>query len=177
MWVLCGRASSTGRAVPYQSLTGALLHGLRSRPMAGAMEAHGVRAGLATLLPGIVDGPAVEPSPVLLGETVLRLVAALGGDEGALVVLEYLHWACGDTLAVTEYLADNAAPGRVALVGTSRPEGAALDLIDALDRRGSGTLRVLEPVTVAEISEMAAACLRRGARRTRTERPGRVTSA
>jgi hypothetical protein len=101
--VLSGRASATGRAVPYQALTAALLSGLRSRPLAELPEdLHGVRAGLATLLPGFVEGPAVEPSPVLLGESVLRLAAAVGGEDGALVVLEDLHWACGDTLAVTE---------------------------------------------------------------------------
>jgi DNA-binding CsgD family transcriptional regulator len=170
VWVLSGRASATARAVPYQSLTGALLYGLRSRPLAELPEGlGGVRAGLATLLPGLVEGPAVEPSPVLLGETVLRLVAGLGGDYGTLVVLEDLHWACGDTLAVTEYLADNAAMERVVVLGTSRPAGAAVSLIDALVRRGSATVRLLEPLSREEVSEMAAGCL--------AERDGSVSEA
>jgi len=159
LWVLSGRASATGRAVPYQSLSGAVLSGLRSRPRLDVSETPGLQAGLATLLPGFFEGPAVEPSPVLLGETVLRLVSAVAGREGALVVLEDLHWACGDTLAVTEYLADNAATERLLVLGTLRPEGAALDLVDALDRRGSATFRTLEPLSHAETGEMVAACL------------------
>jgi DNA-binding CsgD family transcriptional regulator len=159
IWVLSGRASPTGRAVPYQSLSGAVLHGLRSRPLIDVSKADGVRAGLATLLPGFFDGPAIDPSPVLLGETLLRLVSHVAADDGALVVLEDLHWACGDTLAVTEYLADNAAGERVVVVGTLRPEGVALDLVDALERRGSATLMALRPLSSAETSEMVAACL------------------
>ncbi|MBV9417945.1 MAG: AAA family ATPase, partial [Solirubrobacterales bacterium] len=159
IWVLSGRASATGRAVPYQSLSGAVLSGLRSRPRLDISQTPGLQAGLATLLPGFFEGPAVEPSPVLLGETVLRLVSAVAGRDGALVVLEDLHWACGDTLAVTEYLADNAATERLLVLGTLRPEGAALDLVDALDRRGSASSRTLEPLSRAETGEMVAACL------------------
>ena len=68
VWVLSGRASATGRAVPYQSLSAAVLSGLRSRPRLDASKTPGVQAGLATLLPGFFEGPAVDPSPVLLGE-------------------------------------------------------------------------------------------------------------
>jgi predicted ATPase len=92
IWVMCGRASPTCQAVPYQSLSGALLHGFRSRPLESpSEEIGGVRAGLAAMLPGLVEGPAVPASPVLLGETVLRLAGALGGDDGTLIVLEDLH--------------------------------------------------------------------------------------
>jgi len=159
VWVLSGRASATGRAVPYKSLSAAVLSGLRSRPRVDVLQTPGLQAGLATLLPGFFEGPAVDPSPVLLGETMLRLVSTDVGRDGALVVLEDLHWACGDTLAVTEYLADNAATERLLVLGTLRPEGAALDLVDALDRRGSATFRTLEPLSHAETGEMVVACL------------------
>jgi hypothetical protein len=136
--VLFGRASPTGASVPYQCLISALLHGLRSSSVE-ASNLQPLRAGLATLLPGFVEGPTAEPSPVLLGETVLRLAALLGGEDGALAVLEDLHWACEESLAVTEYVADNAASERVPALGTSRPEGEALAVINALDRRGSAS--------------------------------------
>jgi len=158
-WVLSGRASATGRAVPYQSLSGAVLSGLRARPSLDVTKLQAVRVGLATLLPGFFEGPAIDPSPVLLGETVLRLAADVAGDDGALVVLEDLHWACGDTLAVTEYLADNAATERLLVLGTLRPEGPALDLVDALERRGSATSRGLHPLSFEQMSEMVDACL------------------
>jgi DNA-binding CsgD family transcriptional regulator len=160
--VLVGRASPMGRSQPYECLTAALLNGLRSRPLAGLSDLQPLRAGLATLLPGFVEGPAVEASAVLLGETVLRLAGLLGGDHGALVVLEDLHWACGDSLAVTEYLADNVATERVMVLGTSRPEGEALAMIDALDRRGSALVRTLAPLAPAEVSKMAGCCLADG---------------
>ena len=123
VWVLSGRATPVGGAVPYESLSAALLHGLRSRPLPPSPDLDALRAGLATLLPGFVDGPAVTQSPVLLGETVLRLARAAGGGDGTVIVLEDLHWACGDTLAIAEYLADNAALEPVVLIATLRPEG------------------------------------------------------
>jgi DNA-binding CsgD family transcriptional regulator len=160
VWVLAGRARPTYQAVPYQSLARALLHGFRSRPLESLPgDLPGVRAGLATLLPGLVEGPAFDPSPVLLGETVLRVADALGRDNGVLMVLEDLHWACGDTQAVIEYLADAAATSRLLLVGTLRPEGEAPTVVDALVRRGVATVTELAPLEAGDVAEMAAACL------------------
>jgi len=158
-WVLSGRASPIGGAVPYESLTAALLHGLRSRPLPQAPDRDALRAGLATLLPGFVDGPAVGQSPVLLGETVLRLARLAGGVRGTLIVLDDLHWACGDTLAVAEYLADNAAHEPVVVLATLRPEGAALALADALERRRSAQVLTLERLDKQAVGEMTAASL------------------
>ena len=158
-WVLSGRASPIGGAVPYESLTAALLHGLRSRPLPQAPDRDALRAGLATLLPGFVDGPAVGQSPVLLGETVLRLARLAGGVRGTLIVLDDLHWACGDTLAVAEYLADNAAHEPVVVLATLRPEGPALALADALERRRSAQVLTLERLDKQAVGEMTAASL------------------
>jgi DNA-binding CsgD family transcriptional regulator len=168
VWVLSGRAHPTCQAAPYQSLSGALLQGLRSRPVAEVTDPL-IRAGLAALVPGIADRPAPDPSPLLLAETVLRLADQVGGDDGALLVLEDLHWACGDTLAVLEHLAHNVAMERILVLGTSRNEGDAATLIEGLDRRGVATLSVLEPLSDAQTSEMAAACL--------THAPGAVPAA
>ena len=44
----------------------------------------------------------------MLGEGVLRLLTTVAPD-GCLVVLEDLHWADGESLAVIEYLCDHAA--------------------------------------------------------------------
>jgi predicted ATPase len=56
-------------------------------------------------------------------------------------------------------LADNAATERLLVLGTLRREGAALDLVDALDRSGSASFRTLEPLGRAETGEMVVACL------------------
>ena len=142
-WVLSGRATPIGGAVPYESVSAALLHGLRSQPLPPSPDQDSLRAGLATLLPGFVDGPAVTQSPVLLGETVLRLARSVAGVHGTVIVLEDLHWACRDTLAIAEHLADNAALEPVVLIATLRPEGAALALADALERRRSASVLTL----------------------------------
>ncbi len=118
-----------------------------------------MRAGLAVLLSGFVEGPVVDASPVLLGETVLRLAATLGGADGTLMVLEDLHWSCADTLAVIEYLADGAATERLLIVGTTRPEGEVLRVIDSLERRATAAVRAIAPLAPAETDEMTASCL------------------
>jgi predicted ATPase len=106
-----------------------------------------------------VDGPAVTQSPVLLGETVLRLARSVREARGTVIVLEDLHWACGDTLAIVEYLADNAALEPVLLIATLRPEGAALALADALERRRSASVLTLARLDRSAVAAMARACL------------------
>ncbi|MBV9416195.1 MAG: AAA family ATPase, partial [Solirubrobacterales bacterium] len=159
IWVLSGRATPVGGAVPYESVTGALLHGLRSRPLPEPADRDSLRAGLATLLPGFVEGPPVTHSPVLLGETVLRLARSAGGARGTLIVLDDLHWACGDTLAIAEYIADNAELEPVVLIATLRPQGTAFALADALERRRSANVLTLARLDTPAVAEMAAACL------------------
>ena len=82
---------------------------------------------------------AGDESLVFLGEAVLRLLRALSPDAGCLLILEDLHWADRETLALLEYLADNLAAERVLCVGTLRTgEGAAVaGLAGALELRGS----------------------------------------
>lgn len=68
-------------------------------------------------------GDAGEESPVFLGEAVLRLLRVLSPQAGGVLVLEDLHWADRETLALLEYLADNLAAERVLCVVTVRDEG------------------------------------------------------
>ena len=59
----------------------------------------------------------------------LQLLRALGPDTGCLLILEDLHWADRETLALLEYLADNLSAEPVLCVGTLRAEqGAAARL-------------------------------------------------
>jgi predicted ATPase/DNA-binding CsgD family transcriptional regulator len=157
--VLLGRASPNSTSVPYQPLTAALLYASRAQELPSGPPVEALRPGLAALLPGFVTGPAVAPSPVLLGETMLRIAAALGHDRGAMIVLDDLQWADADTLAVTEYLADNAVDEPVVVIATLRPEGDALNVATALDRRGHASMRALAPLELSEVRAMAEACL------------------
>ncbi|MFJ8938805.1 ATP-binding protein, partial [Streptomyces sp. NPDC102365] len=104
--------------------------------------------------------PDAEPdaSPVLLAESVLRLVAAAGEGRGSLLVLEDLHDADVGTLAVVEYLADNLSRQGIVLLVTFRSgPGAPWDLARALTRRRSGTLLTLRRLNRADVERLAAA--------------------
>jgi hypothetical protein len=74
----------------------------------------------------------------------LRLLATAGSR---VVVIEDLHWADADTLAVVEYLLDHAADAASVVVTTVRPEPdtAATVLVEAAAgvRPGQGASRRL----------------------------------
>ncbi|MFD0686192.1 ATP-binding protein [Actinomadura fibrosa] len=125
--VLTGRAVEGGGA--YRPLAEALVGHLRAAD-ARAAEALGgpelrpYRAALGRLLPEWTGEPPAESvDPVLvLGEGLVRLLAALNGGRGCLLVLEDLHWADADTLAVLEYLAGAVLRAPVLIAGSVREE-------------------------------------------------------
>ena len=43
---------------------------------------------------------------MLLGEAVVRLLAVHGSGRGSVLLVEDLHWADAETLAVLDYMAD-----------------------------------------------------------------------
>ena len=59
---------------------------------------------------------------VAFAEAVLRVLTVIGGADGCLLVLEDLHDADPESLAVLEYLLDNTAGTPVALLGALRDE-------------------------------------------------------
>ncbi|MEU3646214.1 AAA family ATPase [Lentzea sp. NPDC034063] len=149
--VLRGRAS---RAVPLRALCEAVLSAFRK---VGAPDEQQLGAYLPVLLRMTPDAPAGVPDPaVVRAEAVLRLLTA----EKTLLVLEDLHDADGETLAVVDYLLDNLADEPVLLVATLRPhpDGARRLADEATARRVAGTLR-LAGLTDAEVAELARHCL------------------
>jgi DNA-binding CsgD family transcriptional regulator len=175
MRVLEGRASPVGPAVPLRPLAEALARLFRDGQGPDGRALGSYRSVLGRLVPeyGYDSEPAVEHgpaapegpggaavpdvSPVLLAESVLRLVAAAGEGRGALLVLEDLHDADADTLAVVEYLADNIDRQGIVLLVTFRSgPGAPWDLARALARRRSGTLLHLHRLNRAEVVRLAA---------------------
>lgn len=159
--VLWGRAVAAGRPVPYRPLAEALHSALRSGGPPDAPELRPFLPALGRLAPEWnIDEGHTEDSVVTRGEAVLRLLRVLNRDSGCLLVLEDLHWADADTLAVVEYLADNLAPEPVALVVTLRAEqGDSLVLAHALRARHVATVVPVEPLGEDLVTGMAAACL------------------
>ena len=96
-------------------------------------------------------------SPVLLGEGLLRLLRAFARGGGSLLVLEDLHWADPETLAVLEYLADNVSGEPVACVGTLRSDGLE-PVARIVDRRAAGVVE-LRRLTADDAVRVARACL------------------
>jgi predicted ATPase len=91
---------------------------------------------------------------------VLQFFARLADRAGLVVVLEDLHWADPDTLAVVEYLGDNLAGQRVLCLVTVRSEepSPALDLIGR-QRSRPGTVHLeVGLLEVEAVTAMVHAC-------------------
>lgn len=155
--VLRGRAASAGRAVPLRPLAEAVFSGLR-----GDGAPSGGDLGLYEPLLSRLCGLAPQDGAPLVGyaEAVLRLLHVLGRDDGCVLVLEDLHDADADTLAIVDYLTDNLAGQRAVLLATLRGEsGPALGLAEAAtSRRTARTVR-LARLGPAGTAELAARCL------------------
>ena len=109
--------------VPYRPLVEALLGLARAGLLPHKRELGRYATVLAHLLPEAratgADTGAARPSPVLVAEAVLRLLAVVGRRKGCLLVLDDLHDADLETLAVIEYLLDNLAEQPAVLLLTA----------------------------------------------------------
>lgn len=162
MVVLRGRGSTTGPAVPFRALTEALLSLARTgdRDLVGRLGPY--RSALGRLIPDWADGDsdAGDGSLIVLAEATLRLTGLAGQGRGCLFVVDDLHDADVETLAVVEYLAGNVVTQPVVVLATVRAEpGAALDLAHAMARRGDGVLFNLDSLDAAQVHQVIAACL------------------
>ncbi len=145
--VLKGRAS---RAVPLRALCEAVLSAFRK---ADPPDEQQLGAYLPVLHRLTTEAAAGMPDPaVVRAEAVLRLLTA----EKTVVVLEDLHDADGETLAVVDYLLDNLADEPVLLLATSRPHPDAAQQLahEATARRVAVTLR-LNGLNDDEVAELA----------------------
>lgn len=163
---MLGAAVVTGRGVPgpagpYRPLAEALLQALRRCPLPDDPAFASWRPALAAIVPTLGDHALAEASAAVRGEAVIQLLQRLAGPGGMVMVLEDLHWADPDTLAVIEYLGDNLPQEHVLCVGTIRSEsgGAALDLAGRLHRRhAAGHIR-LGRLSGDQVTQMVNACV------------------
>jgi len=166
--VLTGRAVPASEASPYRPLTEALLQALRGHPLPDDDGLAPWRPALRAIIPAIaptIDGHDGDGhgdhSPAVRGEAVLQLLRRLAGPAGLLLVLEDLHWADPDTLAVVEYLSDNLSAEPVLCVATCRgePASAAAELIARLHGRRAASRIALGRLSADEVAAMVRACL------------------
>lgn len=159
MAVLQGRAVDSPAPAPYRPLSEAFLSRLRGVDPPTQQTFSGLWAAVRLLVPSWDHQGASElarPSTVVVGEAILALLGHITSDLAALVVLEDLHWADPDTLAVVEYVVDKLTSLPVALVLTARTgESAAVEaIVDrlAVDRHLQRViLHRLPPDDVAQI--------------------------
>ncbi len=163
--ILLGRASPTDRESPLRPLAEALLGALRDVPPPADEALRPYRPAVGRLVPHWADEDralaAVAPAPLVLAEAVLRtlrwLAVTAAGRRAAVLVIEDLHWADRETLAVLTYLADHAAEVPVAILLTARSDEPSTAAVEAgFDRHVALRLSGLDDAGVAA---MAAACL------------------
>ena len=157
--VLTGRAVPAGE--PYRPLVEALGSGLRDRAMPDDDTLRPYLPVLAAVLPDAeAAGGRTDPrGGAVLGEAVLRLLAALSGGSGTLLVLEDLHWVDPDTLTVLTYLAHAAEATPLLVIATCREEqGLPAPLLELVQATAATVLPLarLEPADVRGVVE---ACL------------------
>ena len=160
--VLAGRAVAGGAPTPFRPFAEALTSAGRAGRLPASEELGPFRPVLGRLIPEWRPPQPVpgEETPVFLGEAVLRLLRVLAPQAGCVLVLEDLHWADQETLALLEYLADNLAAERVLCLATLREEGGeAAALASALAARGSAVMLALGRLDPAAMADMARACL------------------
>ncbi|GAA1951892.1 ATP-binding protein [Kitasatospora viridis] len=166
--VLRGRAATSGVTMPFRPIAEALLSHFRLGGPPQLPELAPYRSALGSLLP---EWRAAEPAgeaPSLFetAEAVLRLLLAISRDltqhrgPGCLLVIEDLHDAEAETLAVVEYLCDNLRGLPVCLLVTLRPHAhQAGELARTAALRRTAVLTELRPLTGDEVRTMAAAAL------------------
>jgi DNA-binding CsgD family transcriptional regulator len=160
--VLTGRSTQAAVPVPYRPVEEALLGAARAGLSPDSSGISDYRAALGVLVPewSRPDDGSADVTPVVVAEALLRLMTS-AGRNGALLVLEDLHWADPESLAVIEYLMDNIAAANALCLFTLRDSGPsqALELMrSATARRVASRLR-LPRLGQDAVWRMAAACL------------------
>jgi DNA-binding CsgD family transcriptional regulator/tetratricopeptide (TPR) repeat protein len=162
MAVLAGRCVPGDSPVPYRPLTEAFASHFRGPAPPRDPQLAGFGVHLARLVPSWRDDNAggTDESPVLLAEAVVRLAHLAAQDSHAtLLVLEDLHWADVETLAVVDYMADTLGDQPVLCLCTTRPEDRVVDTLARLRRHGGVTLIDVAALPPHDVRGIVAACL------------------
>lgn len=147
-----GRASTVGPVVPYRPLVEALLSLARAGLLSDLDELGRYGPVLARLLPEAHVTGVGTPSHIMVAEALLRLLAVVGRRRGCLLVLDDLHDADVETLAVVEYLLDNLAGQPVVLLAVARHEpDTAINLAARARQRNAVPTLELRPLSRSDV--------------------------
>ncbi|MEJ8645480.1 AAA family ATPase [Streptomyces sp. MS1.HAVA.3] len=153
-----GRAGAVGPPVPYRPLVEALLLLARAGLLPDPDGLGHCGPVLTQLLGDTRDPGARAASHLMVAETMLRLLTAVAGERGCLLVLDDLHDADAGTLAVVEYLLDNIGhQPAVLLLIAGRAPCAATELAARARQRGAATVLDLHPLSRSDVHLLVAA--------------------
>jgi DNA-binding CsgD family transcriptional regulator len=156
--VMRGRGVPGSGAAAFRPLTEALA------PVASEVIPSGGLASwlpaLGAILPLATDAWPVEITAPMRGEAVVRLLSEVCGRAGGLLVLEDLHWADPETVAVVEHLSDNMDRAPVLCVVTVRSEedSAARAVVGRVRSRRGAPVVELERLNEAQVRAMVFSC-------------------
>jgi DNA-binding CsgD family transcriptional regulator/tetratricopeptide (TPR) repeat protein len=165
MDVLFGRAVQADVPIPFRPFSEAFLSHFREQGLPDLPELAPFRPALGRLLPEWrTPGEATHEPLVVLAEGAVRLLTAVAGETGAVLVLEDMHWADQETLGVLEYFADVLRTQPVLCIATVRSEMTcpALRLAQGLNAARTATLLELDALAADDLGRMTAACLDSG---------------
>ena len=173
-WLAAGRARevAAGRGHrrggwPYRPLAEALLQATAAPSVPRRPRPTPWRPALAAIVPTLGEETTAaghgEVSAAVRGEAVIQLLRRLADPGGLVVILEDLHWADPDTLAVVEFLGDNLAEQPVACVASIRA-GTCRRRAGAGQAAARGTRRAWAPLARLSGDQVAqmVGCLRAG---------------
>ncbi|HEX4254776.1 MAG TPA: AAA family ATPase [Streptosporangiaceae bacterium] len=160
--VVTGRAVPQSGTAPYRPLTDALMQLLRDQAIPADATMEPWRPALTALLPGMA-GPASasgEISPAIRAEALIQLLRRLA-PEGLVLLLEDLHWADPDTVALMEYLGEHLDGESLLCVVTLRADRPSNALAVARRQRGRpGVVTLaLDRLSDDDMVRMARACM------------------
>jgi len=163
--VIRGRASSTGPVAVLRPFAEALST-IARRGLLPQDSLGGYRPLLGRVLPMLAEadtsgGSIGTAAPmVAFAEAMLRVLASVGASTGCLLLLEDLHEADAESLAVLDYLLDNLDGLPVAVLGTLRDEPClARELLRQAERRHVVELVPVRRLDQAGCGALVVACL------------------
>ncbi|MGI9007673.1 MAG: ATP-binding protein [Streptosporangiaceae bacterium] len=164
--VVTARAVESAQLMPLQPIVEALTDTERDGepvglPAAAELGRHRISPG--PVVPGEDQAPSQDDgtTPLTRGDAVIRLLSRMRGDTGTLLVLDDLHLADPETLALLEYLADHLRDQKALCIATLRwdePSRAAA-LIRGLHSRQAITMVQVSRLSAEHVEQMAVASL------------------
>jgi DNA-binding CsgD family transcriptional regulator len=156
MVVLSGRAVEGGGA--FRPVVEALV-AAGAAALAAEERLAPYRGVLAWLLPGwsagAGDPPALTDPIVLLGEGIIELLEFRSGGHGITLLLDDLHWADRDSVALLGYLAGRIGRTGIFVVGAARDDEPAREVVQPLVRHPAVTELALSRLGGEDAVELA----------------------